>query len=266
MRAHINGVDLVFDDTRAGTPLLFIHGFPLNRKIWQPQAEALRNTCRVITPDVRGHGESAATPGIYEMDLLAEDMAGLLRHLRCGPAIIAGHSMGGYILFALYRKYPELARGLILISTRAVADTAEGKMNRANLAQRVEREGQQPVVEKMLAPMMAAASVRATPSLQQEVENMMRSTSITGIVGASRGMALREDATALLARINVPTLIIAGTADALIPHTEAENMAAAIPNARLHLLEGVGHLPSLERTEEMNEVLLRWLREKLTGN
>lgn len=266
MREHINEFDLVFDDTGAGTPLLFVHGFPLNRKIWRPQALALREEFRVITPDVRGHGESEATPGIYEMDLLADDVAALIRHLQCGPAFLAGHSMGGYILFAFYRKYPELVRGLILVSTRAAADSAEGKANREALAQRVERKGHQPVVEKMLAPMMAEASVRANPGLKYEVEGMMRSTSLAGIVGVSRGMALRNDATSLLARINVPTLILAGTADALIPHAESEKMAAAIPHAHLHLFEGVGHLPSLERAEEMNEVLLRWLREKLTGN
>ncbi len=261
MKASMNGFQMHFDDTGKGAPILFIHGFPLSRKIWRAQVEALRNEFRVITPDVRGYGESEATPGVYSMDLLADDMAALLRHLQCGPAIIAGHSMGGYILFAFLRKYPELVRGLIFVSTRAVADTAEGRANREALAQRVEREGHQPVVEKMLAPMMAAASIAANPTLQSEVESMMRSASLHGLDGASRGMATRSDATELLTKINVPTLILAGTADALIPHSESEKMAQAIPNARLHLIEGAGHLLSMEKPEEVNSVLKDWLRK-----
>jgi len=259
MQAHINGFQMAFEDNGKGLPVLFIHGFPLNRKIWRPQAEALREKFRVITPDVRGHGESEATAGVYEMELLADDLAALLRHLQCGPAFIAGHSMGGYILFAFYREYPEWVRGLILVSTRAVADSAEGKANREALAQRVEQEGHQPVVEKMLGPMMAEASVRAKPGLKNEVEAIMRETTIPGLAGASRGMAARLDSTELLAQINVPVLIIAGTADALIPHAESENMARTIPDARLHLLTGVGHLPSLEKPEEMNRALKGWL-------
>jgi pimeloyl-ACP methyl ester carboxylesterase len=250
---------MAFEDTGTGLPVLFIHGFPLSRKIWRPQAAALREEFRAITPDVRGFGESESAAGVYEMDLLADDIAALMRHLQCGPAIMAGHSMGGYVLFAFYRKYPELVRGLILVSTRAVADTAEGKANREALALRVEQEGHQPVVEKMLGPMMAEASVRANPALQKEVEDMMRKSSISGLAGASRGMAARADATDLLVKINVPTLILAGTSDALIHHSESEKMAHAIPNARLRLLEGAGHLPSLEKPEEMNRELKNWL-------
>ena len=263
MKASINGFQMAFDDVGNCVSVLFIHGFPLNRKIWQPQVESLREEFRVITPDVRGHGESEATPGVYEMNVLADDIALLMRHLQSGPAFLAGHSMGGYILFAFYRKYPELVRGLVLVSTRAAADGAEGKTNREALAQRVEQEGHQPVVEKMLKPMLAEASVRANPSLKFEVEGMMRSTSIAGLAGVSRGMALRNDATSLLAQINVPTLILAGTADALIPPAESENMAATIPHARLHLLEGVGHLPSLERAEEVSRIMRAWLKDEI---
>ncbi len=262
MRAEINGFRLAYEDHGTGTPVLFIHGFPLNRNIWRPQVEVLRNTFRVIMPDVRGHGESEATRGVYEMELLADDIAGVLRHLHCGAAFIAGHSMGGYILFALYRKYPELMRGIILVSTRAVADTAEGKANREALAQSVEREGHEPVVAKMLAPMLAEASVRAHPILRNAVEAMMRGTSLHALSGASRGMAARPDATELLARISVPTLILAGTADALIHYSESEKMASAIAHARLHLIEGAGHLPSLEKPEEVSAVLRQWLREQ----
>ncbi len=261
MNASINGFRMHFEEAGKGAPILFIHGFPLNRMIWKAQVEALRKSFRVITPDVRGYGESEATPGVYDMELLADDIAALIRHLQCGPAIIAGHSMGGYILFAFYRKYPELARGLILVSTRAVADTPEGKANRAALAQRVEQEGHQPVVEKMLAPMMAAASVAANPNLKSEVEAMMMKSSLLGLAGASRGMAARREATDLLSKIAVPTLILAGTADALIPHAESEKMAQAIPNAHLHLFEGAGHLLSMEQPQEMNRVLAQWLKK-----
>lgn len=253
---------LAYDDRGHGLPVVLLHGFPLNRKIWQPQAETLHARFRVITPDLRGHGESAAPAGLYSMAGMAADVAALLESLQCGPAVIAGHSMGGYILLAFYRHYPQLVKGLVLVSTRAVADTAEGRANREAMAQRAEQEQSSRVaVEKMLPNMMAPAALAARPALRREVETMMATTSVNGIAGAQRGMASRPDSSELLPRISVPTLILAGTADALIPYAEAQRMAQMIPSAELHLLENVGHLPSLEKPEEFTAVLQTWLQK-----
>jgi len=260
MQVMVNGVRLSYEDHGRGQPLVLLHGFPLNRKIWQPQVEALQSQVRVITPDLRGHGESEAPAGIYTMAAMAADVAALLQFLQCGPAVIAGHSMGGYILLAFYHQYPEWVKGLVLVSTRAGADNEAGRANREAMAQRAEQEQSSRVaVEKMLPNMLSPASLATQPGLREEVQAMMAATSVNGIAGAQRGMANRPDRSELLPRISVPTLIIAGTADALIPHAEAQRMAQMIPSAELHLLEDVGHLPSLEKPAEFTAVLQKWL-------
>ncbi len=262
MKTLFNDVHIHYEAQGSGLPLLFIHGFPLSRMIWQPQAQALHQEFHVITPDLRGHGESAAPAGFYEMQTFADDLLALLQHLQCGPAILIGHSMGGYIAFAFLRQYPEWVKGLVLVSTRAAADSPEGKAGREALAQAVEKANSAaPVVAKMLTNMIAPASIAADPNLKTEVERIMSHTSLNGLAGGLRGMATRADAQDLLAAVHVPTLIIAGAADALIPPTESENMAKAISGAQLHLIEGAGHLPSLEKPEEMNRVLQAWLRK-----
>ncbi|MDZ7268747.1 MAG: alpha/beta hydrolase [candidate division KSB1 bacterium] len=262
MKAKVNGVTLAYDDHGKGLPVVLLHGFPLNRKIWEPQVQALAPYCRVITPDLRGHGESEAPAGIYTMATMAADVAALLQFLQCGPAVIAGHSMGGYILLTLYRHHPQVVKGLVLVSTRAVADAPQGRVNRQAMARRAEEEQSSRVaVETMLPNMMAPASLAIRPNLRHELEAMMAATSVNGIIGAQRGMAERPDSSDLLPRISVPTLIIAGTADALIPFAESQRMAQMIPGAELHLLADAGHLPSLEKPEEFTAVLQAWLQK-----
>ena len=261
MKTRLNGTELSFEARGHGLPIVLLHGFPLSREIWQPQVEALCEEFCVIAPDLRGHGESAAPAGVYAMETFAEDVFALLQHLLSPPAVIAGHSMGGYVAFAFLRKYPDWVKGLVLVSTRGGADSPEGKAGREALAQAVgEEKSAAPVVAKMLPNMMAPQSISDHPSLKTEVERIMANTSLHGLAGALRGMAVRFDVQDVLATIRVPVLIVAGTADGLIPHAESEKMAAAITNAELQLIEGAGHLPSLEQPDQMNRVLKQWLR------
>ncbi len=262
MKTLLNAVQLHYEVHGDGLPVVLIHGFPLSRKIWQSQVEALRDEAYLIVPDLRGHGASEAPGGVYTMEILADDICALLQYLKCGPAVLAGHSMGGYVAMAFLRKYPERVKGLVLVSTRAAADSVEGKAGREALAQTVEMEKSAvPVVAKMLPKMIAPASIAANPGLQTEVERTMSNTSMPGLTGALRGMAMRADAREVLTSIHIPTLIIAGTADALIPYSESEKMAHDISGAELHLIEGAGHLPSLEKPNEMNRILKAWLRK-----
>jgi pimeloyl-ACP methyl ester carboxylesterase len=259
MIATISGIRLSFIDEGRGLPILFIHGFPLSRAIWQPQIEALSKNFRVIAPDLRGHGESEAPAGVYDMNTFADDLKALLEERQCGPAVLVGHSMGGYISFAFYRRCPQKVRGLVLFCTRAGADSEEGRAGRENLAQRAEREGAVAVAEQMLPKMLAAATTASRPDLVAQVRQMMLATSINGLAGSLRGMAARPSSIDLLPQIAVPALVIAGAGDLIIPTREAEAMAKAIPNAQLHLISNAGHLASLENPTEVNTRLRDFL-------
>jgi pimeloyl-ACP methyl ester carboxylesterase len=263
MFTTINNVRLSFIDEGKGQTILFVHGFPLSRAIWQPQMTAFAKTHRVIAPDLRGHGESSAPAGIYSMDTFAEDLHALIEERKCSDfpfskndkrkigVVLVGHSMGGYISFAFYRKFPQNVRALILFCTRPSADSEEGKTARENLAQRAEHEGPAAVAEQMLPKMLAPATAASRPDLVAQLRDLMLATAVNGLAGSLRGMAARPSSVELLPKIAVPTLVVAGENDLIIPLLETETMVRTIPNAELAMISHAGHLASLENPEEV---------------
>ncbi len=127
MHTIVNGITLAYSDTGTGLPIIFLHAFPLNRTMWAEQEAALSSQFRVITIDLRGHGESDAPLWHYSLNQAADDVRALLDHLSIAQALFVGLSMGGYILLAFYRKYAVLVKGMVLADTKAQDDTLEGK-------------------------------------------------------------------------------------------------------------------------------------------
>ena len=251
---------MAYQDSCDRATILFIHGFPFNSSMWEPQIEELADMIRVIAPDLRGHGQSDAVSGPYPMKLLAGDCARLLEHLSSsGPVVVCGLSMGGYVALEFYRQYPEYVDALILASTRAGADSAEGKANRERLAAAAREKGADAVVEAMLPNLLSPQTAEDDPELVEYVEEMMRSTSVEGIVGALMGMKERPDSTPTLADIDVPTLIIHGADDKIIPASEAEAMHAAIEDSELVIIDDAGHLPNLEQPDAFNDAIIDFL-------
>jgi pimeloyl-ACP methyl ester carboxylesterase len=185
------------------------------------------------------------------MEVFAEDLQALIAERKCGPVILVGHSMGGYISFAFYRKFPQSVRALVLFCTRAGADSEEGKSGRENLAQRAEREGASAVAEQMLPKMLAPMTSSSRPDLVEHVRKMMLATSLNGLAGSLRGLAARPSALELLPKISIPTVVIAGANDLIIPIQETESMAKAILQAQLCVIPHAGHLASLENPAEV---------------
>ena len=158
MQATINGITLAFNDQGTGLPLVFLHAFPLNRTMWAKQEEALSSQFRVITIDLRGHGESNA-PLLDHPHQAADDVHGLLDHLSIRQAVFIGLSMGGYILFAFYRKYAERVTGLVLADTRAQADTDEGKQARFEMAQIAYTQGARAIADIMIPKLLGPPTI-----------------------------------------------------------------------------------------------------------
>ena len=259
-----NGTDLRYTDTGAGLPLVFLHGFPFSRGVWQKQVDALGASYRVIAPDLRGLGESEPQTGPTTMAQCAAEVRELLVRLATGPVVLIGHSMGGYVALAFARQFPEKLRGLVLVSTRAGQDTAEAAAGRRAMAAKVKAEGVQVVVEAM-APKMLATSNQDGQMLAQVLDFMAPSRS-AGVIGALLGMADRPDATAFLAQIAVPTLVITGADDTLVPPAESETIAQAIRGAELKVISHAGHLVAFEQPDEFNQVLKEWLNHADLGS
>lgn len=251
---------MAFVDSCDKLTVLLIHGFPLSSSLWHMQTPDLSSFARVIAPDLRGHGQSEAVDGPYSVQLLADDCADLLGHLAVPtPFVVCGLSMGGYVALEFYRRYPEYVAGLVLMATRAGADSAEGKQNRDGAIATVQKQGIEPIVEGMLPKLMASKTAASDPDLVEFVHEMMLETSPEGMIGALAAMRDRPDSTELLAEIDVPTLVIHGEQDQIIPISEAEAMAKAIPNATLVRIPNAGHLPNLEQADLVNDALIDFL-------
>jgi pimeloyl-ACP methyl ester carboxylesterase len=259
--ATINGIDVAYRDEGTGQPILFIHAFPLHSAIWERQIAAFSPHHRVIAPDLRGLGATARGSGAASLDQHADDLAALLGHLGIEHATVMGLSMGGYISFALWRRHRERVDALILADTRAGADSEEGKQGREKNAKLAEEQGPGAIADQMLPKLL---SPNAPAALRDQVRGIIESNDRAGIAAALRAMAARPDSTSLLATINVPTLVIVGAEDALIPPSEATVMLNAIPGCRLAEIPGAGHLSNLEAPEAFNAHVAEFLTPRQT--
>jgi len=256
-------VKLHYTEAGYGTPVVLLRGFPLCGRLWREQQAKLGDLCRVITPDLRGHGESPAPSGIYEMDALARDVLALLDFLSIKKALIVGHSMGGYVALATWRLARDRVLALGLVDSQAAADTEEVRQGRLELAQQVVAEGAEVVASAML-PRLFASELPASDPLFERALRMIVETPRAGIVGSLRGMARRNDESDLLATINVPTLILSGTKDQIIPPAKAQALAASVPNAQLSMIENAGHLPMWEAPEATTSALRSFIMTVVT--
>lgn len=259
MHTSINGFEMHYQVAGAGTPLVLIHGYPLDGTMWQPQVAGLSHRARLIVPDLRGCGRSQATEPPYTMDSYADDLRALLDHLGVQRAILAGLSMGGYIAFAFYRQYPQRVQALALLDTRAQADTPEGREGRMRAAETARKEGAAAIAKGLLPRLLSPKTLERQPALVEQVGQMMERQPVNGIVGALMAMAERADSTGTLAQITCPTLIIVGADDALTPPEAARQMHTAIRGSRLEIIPDAGHLSNMEQPELVNQVLADWL-------
>ena len=252
------GLPMACDDVGAGTPVVFLHGFPLDRRMWAEQLDALAGDARCIAPDLRGFGETGAAPP-YGMDQYADDVVALLDALAVERAVVAGLSMGGYVAFALWRRHPHRVRALVLADTRAGADTDEVRERRRRLAALARERGSRAVADAQIEGLVGRSTRRERPEVEQLLYAMLVAVPVPGIVGALQAMMDRPDSTPTLPTITVPTLVVVGDEDPLIRVAEARAMQAAIPGSELAVIPGAGHVSNVERPAEFNRVLRAFL-------
>jgi len=260
MNADINGCTLAYDDWGNGLPLILIHGFPLCRKMWRPQAEALtRAGCRVVTPDLRGFGESGVPAGPVSMAVYADDMVGLMDHLGIDKAVVGGMSMGGYVLLNLLERYPDRVAAPIFIVTKAGGDDDAAKARRTALAEACRTQGIQPVAELFRTLLFAPATLTDNSGLVDEVLGWVRATDPMGAAGGLMAMRDRKDFVPLLGTIGHAALVIGADQDQAMPLDHSRLMAEQLPNATLHILQEGGHMVNLEQPTGFNVAILEFL-------
>jgi pimeloyl-ACP methyl ester carboxylesterase len=243
--------------------LVLLHAFPLSARLWEPQLALADAGWHVIAPDFRGFGDGAADPPADRLDDYVADLVDLLDTLHVHDAVIAGESMGGYVAFALLRIVPSYVRGLILADTRAEADSAEGVAGRRRMLALVAERGVQAVADEMVPKLLGETTRRERARVVDAVRSLILANTPQAIAGAVTAMMQRPDSTPLLATIHIPTLVVVGGEDALMPPGAAEALCRGIGGAELVTLAGAGHLPSVETPEAFNEVVARFLEHRV---
>lgn len=247
------------DDCGSGDAIVLLHGFPLTRKIWDAQVDALSKTHRVICPDLRGMGASSATGGPYLMEALAADIAAVLDALGIETATIVGHSLGGYVALAFARMYVERVDALGLVCSRLRADTDEEASARQALADRIEGENSiEPAIERYFPALFAPQTGEHDPALVERTRALARRNSATGAAAMIRGMAVRGPADDIAGDLAIRVLVVAGEWDQFISVAEATSVAGSFPNARLDVCTASGHVPMLEEPDRLSAILTQF--------
>jgi len=262
--AKQDSLELHFFEQGEGEPIVFLHGFPLDHSMWDSQLEEFSRTHRVIAPDLRGFGESTLPEDatVSTMADFADDVAEALEAFGIDdPVTLCALSMGGYIAFQFWKRHPRRVRRLILCDTRAAADSEETRKTRELTAQRVLKEGPGFIADTMPQRLFAETTLHEDAPLVDDIRSVIRETSPRGIACALRGMAERDDFTALLGEIGVPTLLICGTDDVISPVTEMRTIADAIPRSRFVVIPRAGHMAPLEQPEAVNQAIREFLQE-----
>lgn len=254
--ASINGQQLHYLDTGgAGPAIVFSHGLLMDHAMFAPQIKALRDHYRVIAWDERGHGltNDAGAPFSYYDS--ADDLVGLLDHLGVAQAVFAGMSQGGYLSLRAALRHPQRVRALILIDTQARPEAAETLPMYEQMIGTWVAQGLSDEMAGTIEHIILGAGY-ARAAAWKEKWKAQRPTNLAQIFHT---LASRDDISGELGRIAVPALVIHGDADAAIPLAHAQEMARALPQARLEVIAGAGHASNLTHPEQVTPLIEAFL-------
>ncbi len=257
---------MAYIDTKPELTLLLLHGFPLNSMMWWPQINGLDRVARVIAPDLRGFGRSEATEGGYSMRVFVDDCKALLTRLEIKePVVLCGLSMGGYVAFEFYRRYPQLVRGMILTATKASADDAAAKEGRNQAIEAIKKNGIEVITAPMVSRLLSNYQLNRNEELIETLKGIMGYASEAGMIGALEALRDRPDSTKILHKIAVPTLVIHGMDDKIIPVRDARILDEEIPNCELQFVPRAGHMVNMEAPRQWNSIAEGFLRSLQEG-
>lgn len=252
----LNGVTTSYDDFGTGDmPIIFIHGFPFDKSMWEGQMEYLKKNHRVIAYDIRGYGKSSAGEDEQSIRLFADDLLNLMDALHIEKAIVCGFSMGGYTLLSATSRYAQRFEALILCDTQCIADSTELKEKRNEIIAQVKAGKINDFTETFLGSVFCPESMHLKSEIVEKARTIILNTSPLTIAGGLAAISQRWETFTTLNEITVPTLILCGKEDNVTPVEQAELMHKNIENSELHIIENAGHMSNLEQPEQFNKYL-----------
>ena len=238
--------------------IIFIHGFPLNKSMWNKQVEVLKENYRVIAYDIRGHGNSDAGDEDFSIELFVNDLFSLMDALKIDKTILCGFSMGGYIALSAIIKHPERFTALHLSDTNCAADLSEAKEKRMKTIEIIKEHGLEQYAEESLKKLFAPISFSKQIEEITIVREMIMETSKQSLFRTLHALAERKETCTKLNEIKVPVLIMVGNEDEITPPSVALSMNEKITNSTIHIIDHAGHLSNMENPEQYNSQLRKF--------
>lgn len=261
INTNVNGLMVSYNDEGPdGAPVvLFIHGFPLNKSMWNAQFEVLKTTHRVIAYDVRGHGNSEAGTEDFSIELFVEDLLGFMDTLQLGQVILCGLSMGGYIALNAIEKHPERFIGLVLSDSQCLADTPEAIEKRMAAIESIREEGAEVYLEQSIQNLFAEASFETKQIEIDSIKEMMSKTTAQSLCNTLHALSVRKETCSKLSELAVPILILVGKEDKITPPSVARLMLDKTQHSTLVIIEHAAHLANIENPHEFNQQLVEFV-------
>lgn len=255
-----NGIELAYQEQGQGKAVVLLHGFCGSSAYWEYIIPELAKDCRVIAPDLRGHGNSAVSVGTYSMELFAEDIKQLLDHLDISEATLLGHSLGGYVTLAFADKYPERLNAFGLIHSTGLPDTDEARQNRYKGAERIGQEGIEPFINDLIPKLFAKNNLQSMKDEVEKARQIGLATKPEGAQNTLKGMAERSDRNYVIANTSLPVLLVAGADDQVISPDKTFSVEHQLMTAET--LPYVGHMSMYEGPNKLNDILHKFLSPK----
>ncbi|MEP7167987.1 MAG: alpha/beta hydrolase [Bacteroidota bacterium] len=255
-----NNISVCYNESGiSSVPVIFIHGFPFDKNMWNPQMKAFENIARVISYDICGYGKSTADHEKPAISLFADDLIKFMDVLQVDKATICGVSMGGYIALDVLYRYPNRFAGIILSDTQCIADTAETKTKRYETIKKIEENGLNDFAEGFVKNIFSEFTLNHNNEVVNQIKQTILSTPVETVISTLKALAERWEKCSTLNEINIPALILCGAEDKVTPVVQSEFLNKNISNSVLHVIEKAGHLPNLEQPEIFNGFLHKFI-------
>ena len=255
-------------DADAKPWLVLLHPTPVDHHFWLPAAAVLAQDYRLLMPDLPGHGLSVLAEGKWQgeplsMRSMAAAVLRLLDERGVESAVFCGCSIGGYLLYELWRQAPERMRALVIASAKPHADSAEGRRTRERTIATIAAEGTEPFFDAMLEELVGEPARLEDPQIDDRLRQMMARMPAASAIAVQRALAARPDSRATAATIRVPTAVLAGVLDRVSTPAELRELADLVPGAAYFLLQQMGHYAPYEQPRLVGALVRRFLNDHL---
>jgi pimeloyl-ACP methyl ester carboxylesterase len=245
-----------------GEPVIFIHGFAEDGRIWNNQIEFLKNYFLLIIPDLPGSGKSINNKekNLLTIEYFADCIKEILTEEKILTCIIIGHSMGGYIALAFAEKYPENLMAFGLFHSTAFADNEEKKTMRRKSIEFINKHGAAEFIKQSTPNLFSNGFKQEKPEIIEELIEHYDNFNAASLVSYYEAMMQRPDRTTVLENFKKPVLFIIGEKDNAVPLEQSLQQSHLPQISYIHILENAAHMGMFEETKRVNTLLLSFIK------